>query len=112
MNACLAAAATAISSHSVFAYKLYTDGGCSSGKKWNTSTPVQVKLLYDSFIDYEDGRGITDLYTRTKDLLSLLDDMSKVTRPPRTSSRWRMRSIERSMIVTFAASPSAMTAEL
>ena len=78
MRACLATAAIAIGSHSAFAYKLYTGDGCTNGKKWNTSTPVQVKLLYDSFIAYEDGKGINDFFTRTKDLLSLLDDVNKV----------------------------------
>ena len=39
-------------------------------------------------------------------------DISSVTREPSTSSRWRMRSIERSRIVTSAPSPSAMTAAL
>ena len=40
------------------------------------------------------------------------DDIRSVTRPERTSSRWRIRSIERSRIVTWAPSPSAITAEL
>ncbi len=38
--------------------------------------------------------------------------MSRVTREPSTSSRWRIRSIERSTIETRAPSPSAITAEL
>ena len=37
-----------------------------------------------------------------------LELISSVTRPERISSRWRMRSIERSRIVTCAPSPSAM----
>jgi len=78
MRACLAAAVLAIGSHSAFAYKLYTGGGCTSGKKWDTSTPVQVKLLYDSFIAYEDAKGNNDFYTRTSDLLNLVTDMSEV----------------------------------
>jgi hypothetical protein len=78
MKACLTTAAIAIGSHSAFAYKLYTGGGCTSGKKWNTSTPVQVKLLYDSFIAYEDGKGINDFFTRTSDLLNLLNDVNEV----------------------------------
>jgi hypothetical protein len=78
MNACLAAAAIAIGSQPAFAYKLYTSGGCTNGKKWNTSTPVQVKLLYDSFIAYEDGKGINDFFTRTSDLLNLLNDVNEV----------------------------------
>jgi len=78
-NACLAAAAAiAIGSQPASAYKLYTGDGCANGKKWDTSTPVQVKLLYDSFIAYEDGKGINDFYTRTKDLLNLLNDVNLV----------------------------------
>ena len=36
--------------------------------------------------------------------------MRSVTRPESTSSRWRIRSIERSRIVTCAPRPSAITA--
>ena len=43
---------------------------------------------------------------------SRLEDMSELTRPERISSRWRMRSIERSRIVTCAPRPSAMIAAL
>ena len=39
-------------------------------------------------------------------------DMTRLTRPDRICSRWRMRSIERSRIVTFAPSPIAITAAL
>ncbi len=78
-NACLAAAAAiAMGSQPASAYKLYTSDGCANGKKWDTSTPVQVKLLYDSFIAYEDGKGINDFYTRTKDLLNLMNDVNLV----------------------------------
>jgi len=78
-NACLAAAAAiAIGSQPASAYKLYTGDDCANGKKWDTSTPVQVKLLYDSFIAYEDGKGINDFSTRTKDLLNLLNDVNLV----------------------------------
>ena len=41
-----------------------------------------------------------------------LDDISRLTRPCSTSSRWRIRSTERSRIVTCAPSPSAITAAL
>jgi hypothetical protein len=41
-----------------------------------------------------------------------LDDMRRLTRPCSTSSRCRMRSTERSRIVTCAPRPSAMTAAL
>ena len=41
-----------------------------------------------------------------------LDDMSRLTRPERISSRCRIRSIERSRTVTCAPSPSAMIAAL
>ena len=41
-----------------------------------------------------------------------VDDITRLTRPERISSRWRMRSIERSRIVTFAPRPIAITAAL
>ena len=40
------------------------------------------------------------------------EDIISVTRPERISSRWRMRSIERSRIVTWAPRPMAMIAAL
>lgn len=76
MSACLVA--TAIANQPALAYKLYTNDGCTNGKKWDFSTPVQVKLLYDSFIAYEDGKGIMDALTRTRDLFNLLEDMNEV----------------------------------
>ena len=41
-----------------------------------------------------------------------VEDITRLTRPERISSRWRMRSIERSRMVTLAPSPRAMTAAL
>ena len=55
---------------------------------------------------------ITTSASATDSAICRLDDISSVTRPERISSRWRMRSIERSRIVTCAPSPSAMTAAL
>ena len=48
----------------------------------------------------------------TDSSISSVEDMTRLTRPERISARCRMRSIERSRIVTFAPSPSAMTAAL
>ena len=75
LAAAAALAVAASTSQSALAYKLYTGGGCTGGKKWNTSTPVQVMLLYDSFVDYEDGKGITDV---TTDHSNVIDDINKV----------------------------------
>ena len=44
--------------------------------------------------------------------ISRLDDMSRLTRPERISSRCRIRSIDRSRTVTRAPRPRAMIAEL
>ena len=41
-----------------------------------------------------------------------VEDMTRLTRPCSVSSRWRIRSTERSRIVTWAPSPSAITAAL
>ena len=40
-----------------------------------------------------------------------LEDMSNVTRPERISLRWRIRSIERSRIETFAPSSHDMASQ-
>ena len=56
---------------------------------------------------------ITTSASATDSSICRLEDMSEPDpRRESTSSRWRIRSIERSRIVTFAPSPSAITAAL
>ena len=55
---------------------------------------------------------ITTSASRTDSSIWRLDDIKRLTRPDRISSRWRIRSIERSRIVTFAPRPIAITAAL
>ncbi len=55
---------------------------------------------------------ITRSASSTDEAIWRLEDMSSDTRPESTSSRCRMRSIERSRIVTWAPRPIAMIAAL
>jgi hypothetical protein len=41
------------------AFVLYKSTSCSPGQKWDTSRPVKVRLLADSFFDYLNRRGST-----------------------------------------------------
>src|SRR3954471_22906714 len=55
---------------------------------------------------------ITTSASRSDSSIWSVEDITRLTRPERTSSRCRMRSIERSRMVTLAPRPGAMTAAL
>jgi hypothetical protein len=57
LRAACAALVLAAVAPATFAYVLRSPGSCPPGKKWDTSSPVKVRLLADSFFDYINQRG-------------------------------------------------------
>ncbi len=55
------------------AYDLYNEATCSPGARWNTSSPVQVRLLVDSFVDYWDQQGLSDPIGGLADVMEDID---------------------------------------
>ena len=57
LRAAYAALVLAAVAPATFAYVVKDPASCPPGKRWDTSSPVKVKLLVDSFADYLDVRG-------------------------------------------------------
>jgi hypothetical protein len=57
LRAACAALVLAAVAPATFAYVVRSPTSCPPGKRWDTSSPVKVKLLADSFFDYLNVRG-------------------------------------------------------
>jgi len=73
-----AAAATVSSATSASAYLLNKTSTCTPGQKWNTSSPVKVRILGDSVFDYLNNRRpgastLTDLARLDADVKAVID---------------------------------------
>jgi hypothetical protein len=57
------------------AYDLYKESTCPPGARYDTSSPVQVRLMVDSFVDYADQQNVPDF---GQALIDLVDDIEAV----------------------------------
>ena len=57
------------------AYDLYKESTCPPGARYDTSSPVQVRLLTDSFVDYAVQQNVPDMLQA---LIDVVDDIEAV----------------------------------
>jgi len=63
------------------AFELYKESTCSPGSHWDTGTPIQVRLMVDSVIDYADLQDLnsaTVLVDVAEDIEAIVDEYNSV----------------------------------
>jgi hypothetical protein len=64
------------------AYDLYDESTCTPGSRWDTGTPVTVRLMVDSFVDYADRQNLPSpsaaLADAIEDIHAVVDEYNSI----------------------------------